>query len=390
MSVTDQDGIKLQRPGRFLIRMILFLVAVGLIGVALGEPLERAFQANVALNGLIAGVLVIGIIYSFRQVLMLWPEITWVNKFRVSDPGLMPSRPPSLLAPMATMLSDRQGRLTLSPTSMRSLLDSISSRLDESGDLSRYMIGLLIFLGLLGTFWGLLDTVSSVGDTIRTLNVDGNAEDSANVFQDLKAGLEAPLAGMGTAFSSSLFGLGGSLILGFLDLQSSQAQNRFYNNLEEWLSSITQLTSGAGFSESEAGVPAYVTALLEQTADNLHSLQTTFERSQDERNSANQHLATLAEQLAMLTDMMKAEQQILIKVAEGQMELKPILERLGTQNGFGDGINEVTSGHIRNIDVTVKHLVDELSEGRSELLRDLKAEIKLLTKTVANLNDVRK
>ena len=175
-------------------------------------------------------------------MLRLYPEIRWVNAFRIADPGLAISHRPVLLSPMATMLRDRTGSLSLSATSMRSIMDSIGSRLDEARDTGRYLVGLLVFLGLLGTFWGLLDTIQSVGKAISTL--DTKAADSVAVFDELKNGLAAPLRGMGTAFSSSLLGLGGSLVLGFLELQASHAHGRFYNQLEEWLSGITELAPG--------------------------------------------------------------------------------------------------------------------------------------------------
>ena len=191
-------------------------------------------------------MLLAGILYAFQQVLRLYPEIRWVNAFRIADPGLAISHRPVLLAPMATMLRDRTGSLSLSATSMRSIMDSIGSRLDEARDTGRYLVGLLVFLGLLGTFWGLLDTIQSVGKTIGAL--DTRAADSVTVFDELKNGLAAPLRGMGTAFSSSLLGLGGSLVLGFLELQASHAHGRFYNQLEEWLSGITELAPGSHVS----------------------------------------------------------------------------------------------------------------------------------------------
>src|SRR5690554_5842879 len=232
----------LSTPGGFLLNMIFFLTIVGFIAAIAAPTLIAAFLHNPFLNGLIVFVLFVGILYSFRQVIRLYPEIRWVNAFRIADPGLAISHRPVLLAPMATMLRDRTGTLSLSTTSMRSIMDSIGSRLDEARDTGRYMIGLLVFLGLLGTFWGLLETITSVGVTISSL--DTRASESALIFEELKSGLAAPLKGMGTAFSSSLHGLSGSLVLGFLELQASHAQNRLYNELEEWLSGITELTPG--------------------------------------------------------------------------------------------------------------------------------------------------
>src|SRR5882762_1274417 len=229
----DLDPLKLSSPRIFLIRMVVFLILCSLIVVVLNKQMLVAFMANPGLNALIIGVLLIGIALAFRQVIRLFPEVNWVNSFRLADPGLALERPPVLLAPMAAMLGDRMGRMAISSQIMRGILDSIAARLDEARDLSRYMTGLLIFLGLLGTFWGLIDTVSSVGRVIENLKVGG---DAGAVFDSLKEGLAAPLSGMGISFSSSLFGLSGSLVLGFLDLQTSQAQNRFYTELEDWLS----------------------------------------------------------------------------------------------------------------------------------------------------------
>ena len=239
----------LSRPSIFLMRMLVFLALIGFI-VAIASPmLISAFKTNPFLNGLIIGVLFFGVLFAFRQVLRLYPEIKWVNAFRIADPGLAAGQQPTLLAPMATMLRERTGTLSLSTTAMRSIMDSIGTRLDEARDTGRYLVGLLVFLGLLGTFWGLLETIQSVGNTIQSL--DTKSGDAGVVFDDLKSGLAAPLKGMGTAFSASLIGLSGSLVLGFLELQASHAHNRFYNELEEWLSGITELTPAGGSASSD-------------------------------------------------------------------------------------------------------------------------------------------
>ena len=254
-SRSGDDGLlpvsrRLTPPGVFLLRMVIFLTLVAFLAAILFEQLERSLMTNPGLNGLIIAVLALGIVYAFRQVMRLYPEIRWVNAFRMSDPGLSISHKPKLLAPMATMLRDRTGSLSLSTTAMDSFMDSIGSRLDEARDTGRYLVGLLVFLGLLGTFWGLLETIQSVGRAIETL--DNKNGDNVQMFSDLKQALNAPLKGMGTAFSSSLLGLAGSLVLGFLELQASQAHNRFYNELEEWLSGITELTpAGSGSSSSD-------------------------------------------------------------------------------------------------------------------------------------------
>ena len=234
---------KLSSPRIFLVRMLVFLVLCALLMVVLYKQIVLAFFANPGLNALIGLVLLIGTILSFRQVIRLYPEVAWVNNFRIADPGIAVERQhPMLLAPMAAILGgERTGRMTITQQTMRHLLDSIATRLDEARDISRYMTGLLVFLGLLGTFWGLIETVGSVGKVIDGLKVGG---DAGALFDTLKEGLAAPLGGMGISFSSSLFGLAGSLILGFLDLQSSQAQNRFYTDLEDWLASTVRGYSG--------------------------------------------------------------------------------------------------------------------------------------------------
>ena len=370
-----------QRP--FLIRMTLFLaLVVGVVVVLIGT-LAEAFFANSVLNGVILGALIIGIVYNFRQVLLLKPDSAWLAAVKQSEvPGATTSgRRPRLLAPLATMLADRQGRMTLSAVSLRSLLDGIGSRLDESRDLSRYMIGLLIFLGLLGTFWGLLQTVTSVGGVIGDLSVAN--QDMIGVFDDLKGGLEAPLEGMGTAFSSSLFGLAGSLVLGFLDLQASQSQNRFYNELEDWLSSYTRLTGGTLSMDGDQSVPAYVSALLEKTADSLEDLQRTLARGEEQRASSSANLLSLTERLATLTDHMRAEQDLMVKLVENQLEMRPVLERLAAGATRETGLDEPSRAHLRNMDVYLQRLLEEVVSGREQSVSELRSEIKLLARTMA-------
>jgi hypothetical protein len=313
---------KLSSPRIFVVRMVVFLVLCALVMVVLYKQIVTAFFANPGLNTLIGAVLLIGIILSFRQVLRLYPEVAWVNNFRISDPGLAVERQhPTLLAPMAAILGgERTGRMTISQQTMRHLLDSIATRLDEARDISRYMTGLLVFLGLLGTFWGLIDTVGSVGKVIDGLKVGG---DAGALFDTLKEGLAAPLGGMGISFSSSLFGLAGSLILGFLDLQSSQAQNRFYTDLEDWLASTVR-----GYS-AEGGVGS---------GGELHSaimqLRATLEEGGGSRGNPAA-MANLAEAIQGLVAHMRSEQQMIREWADGQgeqnREIKKLLERIARQ-----------------------------------------------------------
>jgi hypothetical protein len=299
--------------------MLVFLVLCALVMVILYRQIITAFFANPGLNALIGLVLLIGIILAFRQVVRLYPEVAWVNNFRIADPGLAIDRHPALLAPMAAILGgERSGRMIISQQTMRHLLDSIATRLDEARDISRYMTGLLVFLGLLGTFWGLIETVGSVGKVIDGLKVGG---DAGALFDTLKEGLAAPLGGMGISFSSSLFGLAGSLILGFLDLQSSQAQNRFYTDLEDWLASTVRGYSG------EAGPSGELQAALER-------LRLTLEEGGASRGTTAA-MANLAEAIQGLVTHMRTEQQMIREWADGQgeqnREIKKLLERLARQ-----------------------------------------------------------
>ena len=376
------------RPQRYLTRMIVFLVIVTGACAALVGRLQDAFEANVGLNGLILGVLLLGIVYIFRQVIILRPEIDWLENLAQGSQGglvfpgtLTEKRPPRLLGPMATMLGERRGRISLSTLSMRTLLDGIQSRIEESHEISRYLIGLLIFLGLLGTFWGLLGTINAVGATIADLS--GTAADPAALFEELKRGLQRPLAGMGTAFSSSLFGLGGSLVLGFLELQAGQAHTRFLNELEEWLSGVTRLSSAGPVGDGEQSVPAFIQALLEKTADSLDQLQHVISRSEGERTSVNQNLVALTERLSTLTDQMRAEQGVLMRLAETQSDMKGLMTRLGEWNPAAGAMDETTRTHIRNLDLRLEHLLNDAATGREYAVQEIRGEIRLLTRTIA-------
>jgi len=312
---------KLSSPRIFLVRMLVFLVLCSLITVVLYKQIIAAFFANPGLNALIGAVLLIGIILSFRQVIRLYPEVAWVNNFRIADPGLAVERHPTLLAPMAAILGgERIGRMTITQQTMRHLLDSIATRLDEARDISRYMTGLLVFLGLLGTFWGLIETVGSVGKVIEGLKVGG---DAGSLFDTLKEGLAAPLGGMGISFSSSLFGLAGSLILGFLDLQSSQAQNRFYTDLEDWLATTVREYASEGGGGGASG----------DLQSALDRLRTAMEEGGSRNTTVA--MANLAEAIQGLVAHMRTEQQMIREWADGQgeqnREIKRLLERIARQ-----------------------------------------------------------
>src|SRR5712692_4234886 len=324
----DIDPFKLSSPRIFIVRMVVFLTVCALVVIVLYKQIWTAFLANAALNGLIIFVLAIGIALAFRQVIRLFPEIDWVNGFRLADPGLAVERPPVLLAPMAVLLRDRVGRMAISAQVMRGILDSIAARLDEARDTSRYMTALLVFLGLLGTFWGLIETMGSIGNVINSLQPGG---DAAAIFESLKEGLAAPLSGIGIAFSASLFGLAGSLVLGFLDLQTSQAQNRFYTELEDWLSTTVR-DLGVG-SDAAVAVPAAgaVSGDLRTAIERLREAITDGGSTRATTTTAN-----LAEAIQGLVHHMRSEQQMIRDWVDSQAqqhrEVRRLLELLVREN----------------------------------------------------------
>jgi hypothetical protein len=318
----DIDPFKLSSPRIFLVRMMVFLILCALVVVVLYRQIWTAFLANPGLNALILGVLLIGIALAFRQVIRLFPEINWVNGFRLADPGLAVERSPSLLAPMSVLLGDRMGRMTISSQMMRGILDSIAARLDEARDMARYMTGLLVFLGLLGTFWGLIETVGSVGNVINTLKPGG---DAGSLFDSLKEGLAAPLSGMGISFSSSLFGLAGSLVLGFLDLQTSQAQNRFYTELEDWLSTtVRDLGVEQGAVAAAAPAAGAVSPDLKTAIERLREAIT----DSGSNRATTTAMANLAEAIQGLVHHMRTEQQMIRDWVDSQAQQHRDIRRL--------------------------------------------------------------
>jgi hypothetical protein len=383
------------KPTVYLVRMVVFLVAVGIVAGLLSGPLFGAFQGNPLLNTLILSILALGIVWNLRQVQRLSPEVTWLETWQNARARVAALPSPKLLAPMASMLAARETnardtgrgearpRLTLSASAMRSLLDSLGSRLDESRELSRYMTGLLIFLGLLGTFWGLLKTVGAVSDVIGGMSV-GSGDVNA-LFEQLKSGLTKPLAGMSTAFSASMFGLSGALVLGFLDLTAGQAQNRFFNELEEWLAGLTRLSSGV-LSEGDGGgsVPVYVQALLEQTAENMEGLQRILTRGEDRSGQANQAVMALTERIGVLTDSMRASQQLMLRIAETQAQLGPALARLADAR-LEPQHDDAARAHLRNIELYLQRLLADGEQGRAQSVAELRNDLRILTRTVAAL-----
>ena len=371
-------------PNRFIQRMIVFIVLNLILGFFLISSLSDAFLTNPIINGLIFAVLGFGIIIIFRQVYTLRPEIQWIEGYKRNKAkgltGNLDNKKLVLLAPMASLLEEHKGRFTISSLAMRSLLDSLNLRLDETREISRYLIGLLVFLGLLGTFWGLLNTIGSVGEVINSLGTED--EDSSLMFLKLKEGLKQPLDGMGTAFSSSLFGLSGSLILGFLDIQASQSQNQFYNDIEEWLSTMSLIAVNNKDSQKiqEDGVPIYVQALLEQTAESIDSLQSTLGRGEDERKHLADNFANLAEKMSAVADQIQSNQKALAKGSDKSIDITPLVEYM---REHPNGLDDPTKEHIRNMDISIRRLVEENNQGNRQLITELRSEIKLLAKTIS-------
>ena len=370
------------QPVVYLWRMLGFLAFVAVVTFAVWAQLRTAFSANPVLNSVILAVLLFGIGWNIRQVLVLRTEVTWLEGFR-SVRGVDQQVQPRLLAPMASMLSARRTeRVSMSAIAMRSLLDGIVSRLDETRELSRYMTGLLIFLGLLGTFWGLLLTIGSVADVIGNMSVGSG--DLNQLFNQLKAGLARPLEGMGTAFSTSMLGLAGALVLGFMDLTAGQAQTRFTNELEEWLAGLTRLSTGVLGQEGDSSIPAYVNALLEQTAENLEGLQTILQRGEEGRAATSQAIMTMTERLTVLTEQMRANNQVMVRVAEGQSTIAMALAKLADGQERG-AIDEATRGNIRNLEIYMARLIEEVAQGRVQATAEIRNEIKILTRTIASI-----
>jgi hypothetical protein len=294
------DPYRLTSPRVFLLIMIIFLTITGFVAAILNRQISEAFMSNPGLNGLILAVLAVGILLALLQVLRLMPEVAWVNSFREGNPELEGKREPVMLAPMKALLGQSGQNMSLTTASLRSILESIGTRLDEARDISRYLIGLLVFLGLLGTFWGLLGTIGSIGETIGSL--DPGSGSTSDILDSLKSGLSAPLDGMGTAFSSSLFGLSGSLVLGFMDLQAGRAQNRFYTELENWLSTVTDMNSDLTLASGAVG----------DTSDDIRGhLEQLTQNIQHEGGSqrATAAMASLAEGIQGLVQHMRTDQQ---------------------------------------------------------------------------------
>ncbi len=356
--------------------MAAFLIVVAAVGAWLAVRLEAAFLANPFLNGFLVAVWLIGILYIVGQTLRLGAEIGWVRAVQRNRLAVNELEPPPLMGSLARLMEDRATPLMLTPTALRAVLDGIAVRLDESREIARYLTGLLIFLGLLGTFWGLLRTVGSVGGVVGSLSMTA---DPAELFKTLKSGLEGPLAGMGTAFSSSLLGLAGSLALGFLDLQLGQAQNRFFIDLEDWLfASVRGADRGLGEDSSPA---AYLQALVEQTADNIDQLRRIMMAAEEGRRETAQAIQALAGGINALGDAWERDRAQLARSADTDASLTRLIARLEQTLGVGDpAANEAMRGHLRALEASVQRIAEE--QARSQPLQEIRSEIRMLTRTI--------
>ena len=339
-------------PHRYLIRMLVFLLMVGAIAGLLYAPLFRAFMGNPALNGVILGALLLGIIYSFRQILRLDPERRWL--MNVQKSGKLDSRQvkPVLLATVYAMLADQRQESQLSALSLRSVLDGVAARLDEGREISRYMIGLLVFLGLLGTFWGLLQTIGAVGAVVGS--IDTASTDFEAMMQQLKGGLDAPLSGMSTAFSSSLFGLAGSLILGFLDLQLGQAMGRFFNELEDWLSAFARFNDRPDTTDMNTG--ALATGMSEEAARALIHLGNAIAAGEDNRNRVLEQIGNVNMTLAALNEALTDDRRLREQLAQLNAGIAQLSADLADDRGKA---NAAVSAELRTLSNAINKAIGD-------------------------------
>lgn len=377
MVATEREAEpQFSQPVRQITSMLIVLGLVVAGSFAGFETLVAIYWTNPWLNGVILGVFVIGVLSCFRQVWELIGSVRWIEGFASTRSGGGMAQAPTLLAPLATLLRSRGARMQLSSTSSRSILDSVAQRVDEAREITRYLTNVLIFLGLLGTFYGLATTVPALVETIRNL-APAEGESGQAVFARLQAGLETQLGGMGTAFSSSLLGLAGSLVVGLLELFAGHGQNRFYRELEEWLSTITRVGFAGG--EEGAGVEHSVLAqVIDNLAEQMESLQLMFTQSDISRSQIDDRLGELAGAMTRLTERIEAADasDALLRVAETQERL---LTRLGDA---AEGMDPESRMRLRSIDVQMLRLLEEVSAGRQETLAELRTDIAALTRAI--------
>jgi hypothetical protein len=368
-------------------QIMMMLIALGLSGAGIVFALPRVlpvFEANPYLNGVIVFVFVIGMVACFWQVWQLSRSVRWIEAFARGRAEAEGVSAPQLLAPLATLLRSRGARMQISSSSARSILDSVGQRIDEEREITRYVANLLIFLGLLGTFYGLATTVPALVDTIKGL-APQEGETGVEVFARLMTGLESQLSGMGVAFASSLLGLAGSLIVGLLELFAGHGQNRFYRELEEWLSSITRL----GFSSGEGdggGEHAVIAGVVDHMAEQMEELQQLFERSDVSRAMVDQKLGSLADSIERMIYRMGEQSPVnsaLMRVAEGQEALIVQLRGMADNAGDGGGMDAESRMRLRSIDVQMLRILEEISAGRQETMAELRTDIAALGRVMA-------
>ena len=361
-------------------QVVLMLAVLGLTGFGAFVALPRVlpvFQANPYLNGFIFFVFVIGVLATFWQVAQLIVSVRWIERFAAENED--PGKAPRLLAPLATLLRSRGVRMQINASSTRSILDSVATRIDEAREITRYIVNLLIFLGLLGTFYGLATTVPGVVNTIRSL-APQSGEGSLEVFGRLMSGLETQLDGMGVAFASSLLGLAGSLVVGLLELFAGHGQNRFYRELEEWLSSITRLGFASG-EDGPGGEAGAFAALLDHMAEQMESLQQMFTQSDINRAMVDEQLGDLADAVDSLVRKLDGENATttaLARMAESQERLIEHFEK----HGPGEGIDAESRMRLRSIDVQMLRILEEISAGRQESVAELRSDLNALTEAI--------
>ncbi len=378
-----ETEVQFSQPIRQIVYMLAVLGAVGL-GVFVAYPrVAPIFAANPWLNGTIILVFVLGVIACFAQVLQLFSSVSWIEGFADQRPGHDISRPPGLMVPLSALLRSRSARSQVSASSSRSILDSVGARMEEARDITRYIVNTLIFLGLLGTFWGLATTVPAVVDTIRNLNPD-SGEGGVAVFGRLIGGLEEQLAGMGTAFASSLLGLAGSLVVGLLELFAGHGQNRFYREMEDWLSSITRVGL---VGDGEETIDQYsLAAVLDHMNYQMETLQDMFQKAEAGRLAADARLTVLSEAITAMANRIESggdTSDALKRVAEGQENIVDVLQG---SSGGGDGLDAESRMRIRSIDVQLLKVFEELQQGRQAAIDDLRGDIGALTRTMRQLN----
>lgn len=366
--------------------IVLMLLALGLAGfvtlLALPSVLP-VFEANPYLNGFIVFVFALGVLATFWQVFQMVHSVRWIEAFATDVPGREGVTPPSLLTPLATLLSTRGRGRQISSGSARSILDSVSQRIDEEREITRYIVSLLIFLGLLGTFYGLATTVPALVDTIRGL-APAEGESGVETFGRLMSGLDSQLSGMGVAFASSLLGLAGSLVVGLLELFAGHAQNRFYRELEEWLSSITRLGFASGEVEEGGGQSAVLDGVLEHMGRQMQELQQMFVDSDVSRAVVDAKLGGLTDSIERLTYRLGDQPPTvaaLTRVAEGQEALIAELRARGGSSTEA-GIDAESRMRLRSIDVQMLRVLEEISAGRHEMMAELRTELAALTRVL--------